>query len=81
MKLHAFDNLIRVYVLPPFFVYGYLLPKFIFYWVRKVPFFFWTVLIIGVGIIFKMSAAKVFSTGSRKKHPSSIMMSTVQNRK
>ena len=26
--------LIRGYVLPPFFVYGYLLPKFIWFWAR-----------------------------------------------
>ena len=34
MKNYAFDNLIREYVLPPFFVYGYLLPKFIMHWVK-----------------------------------------------
>ncbi len=33
-KRYAFDDLIRGYVLPPFFVYGYLLPKFIWFWAR-----------------------------------------------
>ena len=33
-KRYAFDDLIRAYVLPPFFVYGYLLPKFIWFWAR-----------------------------------------------
>ncbi|KAL3783074.1 hypothetical protein HJC23_012111 [Cyclotella cryptica] len=35
MKEYAFDNLIREYLVAPFFVYGYLLPKFIIYWSRK----------------------------------------------
>lgn len=32
VKHFAVDDVIRVYVLPPFFVYGYLLPKFLFHW-------------------------------------------------
>ena len=32
MKQCVFDNMLREYVLPPFFVYGYLLPKFIIHW-------------------------------------------------
>jgi len=33
VRSSAFDDVLRVYVLPPFFVYGYLLPNFIIYWV------------------------------------------------
>ena len=40
-KMCAFDNLIQKYVLTPLFVYGYLLPRFIFYWISKVPFIVW----------------------------------------
>lgn len=32
-KHYAFDDMIRVYVLSPFFVYGYLLPKFLYHWI------------------------------------------------
>jgi hypothetical protein len=32
MKEYAFDNLIREYIVSPFFVYGYLLPKFVMHW-------------------------------------------------
>jgi len=31
-KNYAIDNILRVYICPPFFVFGYLLPKFIRYW-------------------------------------------------
>jgi hypothetical protein len=31
MRNYVLDDLIRVYVLPPFFVYGYLLPKFLWH--------------------------------------------------
>lgn len=34
-KRYAFDDLIRAYIVPPFFVYGYLLPKFIWFWARE----------------------------------------------
>ena len=35
VTVYAFDRLIRAYVLPPFFVYGYLLPKFIAHWAKS----------------------------------------------
>lgn len=35
VKSFAFDNLIREYIVPPFFVYGWLLPKFLCYWGAK----------------------------------------------
>eukprot|EP00961_Rhodomonas_salina_P226275 3059041-Rhodomonas_salina.5 len=31
-KQYAINDVIRVYLLPPFFVYGYLLPKMVRYW-------------------------------------------------
>lgn len=32
-KSYAIDNILRVYICPPFFVFGYLLPKFTAYWI------------------------------------------------
>jgi hypothetical protein len=32
-KHYAFDDLVREYILPPFFVYGYLLPTYVLHWV------------------------------------------------
>jgi len=31
-KNYAIDNIFRAYIFPPFFVYGYLLPTFVFHW-------------------------------------------------
>ena len=52
----AFDDMIRVYVLPPFFVYGYLLPQFIIYWTKGPILWFGTA--IALHAMYKLKVAK-----------------------
>ena len=59
--LYAFDELIRGYILPPLFVYGYLLPKFIVHWAKSSPFWIWLIVMTLLGFhYFKLKAAKNF---------------------
>ncbi|KAL7533222.1 hypothetical protein ACHAWF_004394 [Thalassiosira exigua] len=63
MNKYALDDWIRAYILPPFLVYGYLLPKFTIYWIRKVPVLSWIGALIILGI-YKINVAK--GLGGRK---------------
>ena len=65
VKMCAFDNLMREYILPPFFVYGYLLPKFTFYWICKVPFPLWIGALM-IGIFYKTRNEKLTKRGKKK---------------
>ena len=66
VKMCAFDNLMREYILPPFFVYGYLLPKFTFFWICKVPFPLWIgALMMMIGIFYRTGNEKL-ARGKKK---------------
>ncbi|KAL7450489.1 hypothetical protein ACHAWC_002397 [Mediolabrus comicus] len=63
---YAFDILIREYVLTPIFVYGYLLPRFILYWVSMIPFFLWFGLWIGA--LIAVNKVKVTKELKRRRN-------------
>jgi hypothetical protein len=66
MNSYAFDILIREYVLTPIFVYGYLLPRFILYWVSMIPFFLWIGLWIGA--LIAVNKVKVTKELKRRRN-------------